>query len=237
MIISDWQMPGLSGSDLCHAVRSEEFDGYTYFILVSSHDTPEDTMNGMFAGADDYLVKPLRLAELRPRLIAGDPSTSLHSELDVQRSTLKAENRKLATAASVDPLTGLGNRRSLDRDLNVLAARVERYGHSYCVSLMDIDHFKSFNDRYGHPAGDRALRCVANQLRGQARSGDSLYRYGGDDFGTLSRAVAGQSDHCRREDASCGRTLSNHPRTKPFGSHDVECRSDAYGFQPRQPDL
>lgn len=182
VIISDWDMPGLSGSELCHSVRALDLDRYTYFIVVSSHDTPEDTVNGMYAGADDYLVKPLRLAHLRARLIAAERVTTLHSRLEGQRSILESQNRQLATAASIDPLTGLGNRRALDQDLQVLAARVARYGHSYCMSLVDIDYFKSFNDTYGHPAGDRALREVAAQLRHQARSGDSLYRYGGDEL-------------------------------------------------------
>jgi two-component system chemotaxis response regulator CheY len=182
VIVSDWEMPGLSGSDLCRSVRSRDLDRYTYFIVVSGHDSPEDAVEGMCAGADDYLTKPLRIAKLRARLIAADRVVSLHARLDGQRSALRSQNRELITAASVDPLTGLGNRRSLDRDLEVLGARVERYGHSYCMSLVDIDYFKSFNDRYGHPAGDEALRAVAAQLLGQARGGDSLYRYGGDEF-------------------------------------------------------
>jgi diguanylate cyclase (GGDEF)-like protein len=86
------------------------------------------------------------------------------------------------TAASIDPLTGLGTRRSLDQDLEVLADRVVRYGHSYCLSLVDIDHFRSFNSRYGYLAGDGAIRDVAAQLRRGARSGDWLYRYGGDEI-------------------------------------------------------
>jgi diguanylate cyclase (GGDEF)-like protein len=182
VIISDWEMPGLSGADLCQEVRSRDLDRYTYFIVVSSHGTTEDTLGGMFAGADDYLVKPLRVADLRSRLIAAERVTSLHAQLDTQRSDLRTLNRELATAASLDPLTGLGNRRSLDRDLEILAARVQRYGHRYCMSLIDIDYFKSFNDAYGHPAGDRALREVAGQLVREARSGDSVYRYGGDEL-------------------------------------------------------
>lgn len=182
VIISDWEMPGLSGSELCQAVRNQDLDRYTYIIVLSSHDSPEDTVKGMCAGADDYLVKPLHLADLRARLIAAERVTTLHSQLDIQRDALKSLNRELTTAASIDPLTCLGNRRSLDRELEVLAPRVKRYGHSYCMSLVDIDYFKSFNDNYGHPAGDQALSAVATQLRGQARTGDSLYRYGGDEF-------------------------------------------------------
>jgi diguanylate cyclase (GGDEF)-like protein len=139
-------------------------------------------MNGMCAGADDYLTKPLNVAELRARLIAANRVTALHEQLNDRRSALEISNRELTTAASIDPLTGLGNRRLLVQELEVLEGRVKRYGHSFCMGLIDIDHFKSFNDRYGHPAGDRALSAVAAELSKQARSGDSLYRYGGDEL-------------------------------------------------------
>ena len=81
-----------------------------------------------------------------------------------------------------DPLTGLGNRRALDEDLDLLEARVSRYGHRYCMALLDVDHFKSYNDTYGHQAGDQILQTVAAQLEAQARGGDALYRYGGEEF-------------------------------------------------------
>jgi two-component system chemotaxis response regulator CheY len=76
----------------------------------------------------------------------------------------------------------LGNRRALDEDLALLEARVSRYGHTYAVALLDIDYFKPYNDNYGHQAGDEVLRTVAAELRDQARSGDALYRYGGEEF-------------------------------------------------------
>jgi diguanylate cyclase (GGDEF)-like protein len=76
----------------------------------------------------------------------------------------------------------LGNRRALEEDLALLEARVSRYGHTYCVALLDIDNFKSYNDSNGHQAGDEALRTVAAKLIDQVRSGDALYRYGGEEF-------------------------------------------------------
>ncbi|HYP22776.1 MAG TPA: GGDEF domain-containing protein [Actinomycetota bacterium] len=81
-----------------------------------------------------------------------------------------------------DALTGLGNRMALDEDLDQLQARVTRYGHRYCVALLDVDHFKAYNDSYGHQAGDQALRTVAAQISAQARGGDAVYRYGGEEF-------------------------------------------------------
>ena len=182
VVISDWIMPGLSGVDLCRRIRSDEQAAYTYIIMVTSNGGPEAIFDGMGAGADDYLVKPVDLGGLQARLIAAARVTALHRGLSEQRAELNERNGELTNLARLDPLTGLGNRRALEEDLELLEARVRRYAHRYCVALADIDHFKSYNDTYGHPAGDLAIQDVASQLRLQARAGDSLYRYGGEEF-------------------------------------------------------
>jgi diguanylate cyclase (GGDEF)-like protein len=107
---------------------------------------------------------------------------ALHEELRLQRSTLERLNSLLFDDARRDPLTLVGNRLRLTEDLAAAAARVERYGHQYCVALLDIDFFKPFNDTLGHPAGDLALRSVAQALAGGVRAGDTVYRYGGEEF-------------------------------------------------------
>ena len=182
VVVSDWTMPGLTGVQLCRDIRASETGAYTYFILVTGRGDVQDVFAGMNAGADDYLVKPMHFNDLRTRLIAAKRVTELHEELAIQRAELVGLNDRLNAMTMRDPLTILGNRRALEADLNVLEARVARYGHSYCVALIDVDCFKSFNDTYGHQAGDRALQAVATQLRMQARSGDAVYRYGGDEF-------------------------------------------------------
>jgi two-component system cell cycle response regulator len=118
----------------------------------------------------------------RARLIAAARVTSLHRQLALQRTELEGLNHELTAIARRDPLTGLRNRRALDEDLELLEARVTRYGHRYCMSLLDVDLFKSYNDAHGHQAGDEVLQAVATQLKEQARGGDSLYRYGGEEF-------------------------------------------------------
>jgi two-component system cell cycle response regulator len=182
VVISDWMMPGLSGPQLCRNIRAQPASDYAYFIMISANGTPEHIREGMSAGADDYLVKPLDPDELRIRLIAAARVTALHSTLARQRAELERLNLELTAAVLKDPLTGLGNRRAMEADLELLDARVNRYGHSYCLALLDVDDFKSFNDTYGHQAGDLALRAVASQLRYHGRATDSTYRYGGEEF-------------------------------------------------------
>ncbi|MDP9296144.1 MAG: GGDEF domain-containing protein, partial [Actinomycetota bacterium] len=89
---------------------------------------------------------------------------------------------ELAAIARRDPLTGLGNRRALEEGLVLLEARVARYGQRYCMAMLDVDRFKSYNDTYGHQAGDKVLQAVAARLKDEARGGDALYRYGGEEF-------------------------------------------------------
>ena len=182
VVISDWMMPGLSGVELCRNIRAHSPRGYTYFIMVTSHGDLDQILEGMTAGADDYLVKPLNPDDLRLRLVAAERVTALHGRLGRERTQLEGHNDALTAIARLDPLTGLGNRRALDEDLAMLEARVARYGHRYCMALIDVDFFKSYNDIYGHPAADQILQAVAAALTSQARAGDALYRYGGDEF-------------------------------------------------------
>jgi diguanylate cyclase (GGDEF)-like protein len=182
VVISDWIMPGLTGLELCQRIRNRNAGDYTYLILLTSQESVAQAHEGMSAGADDYLIKPLDRDDLEVRLIAAARVTYLHSQLARQRGELEDLNLELITVARRDSLTGLSNRRALDEEFEKLEARVTRYGHRYSIALMDIDHFKSFNDLYGHQAGDQALREVAARLAAATRKGDSLYRYGGEEF-------------------------------------------------------
>jgi diguanylate cyclase (GGDEF)-like protein len=181
VVISDWSMPGLTGLELCRNIRAH-VGSYAYFIMVTSNRKREHILEGMHGGADDYLVKPLDPDDLQVRLIAAARVTALHQQLGFQRKELEGLNRGLTAIALLDPLTSLGNRRALQADLEMLEARVARYGHQSCLALIDIDFFKGYNDTYGHLAGDEAIMAVANQLKQRARAGDAVYRYGGDEF-------------------------------------------------------
>jgi DNA-binding response OmpR family regulator len=137
VIISDWMMPEMDGLELCNKVRdaAESRDSYTFFVFLTALGDKEHALKGLQAGADDYLSKPLDRTELRARLIAAVRVISPHKELTQQGEALKRLNRELFWQARTDPLTHLGNRLRLREDLEILKARVDRYGHTYCVVL------------------------------------------------------------------------------------------------------
>jgi two-component system chemotaxis response regulator CheY len=181
-IISDWMMPGIDGIELCRRVRQDARPGYTYFIFLTALGDKEHLLTGIEAGADDYLTKPLDREELKVRLINASRVAALHYQLAQQRGELERLNRELFVQARTDSLTQLANRLKLREDLEVLRGRVERYGHKYCAVMCDIDFFKLYNDNYGHIAGDQVLQAVAETIVKECRSGDQVYRYGGEEF-------------------------------------------------------
>ncbi|MEW1808468.1 diguanylate cyclase [Pseudarthrobacter sp. NPDC080039] len=175
VVVTDLKMPGMDGLSLCRAIRTADTDTYTYLVLVTSHGSRNDVLAGMDAGADDYVTKPLDPFHLHTRLLTAQRVTTLHTDLAESRAALSEQAR-------TDPLTGLRNRLTLSEDLEELHSRSARYAQGFCVALCDIDDFKSYNDTYGHPAGDTALQAVANVLSSQARDSDRIYRYGGEEF-------------------------------------------------------
>lgn len=184
LILSDWKMPRLSGVDLCRRAREAGREGtsYTHFVLVTALDSKESFLEGMRAGADDYLVKPVDFDELDARLHATLRVAAVHEELVVKTRALERDSQRLAAVARTDPLTEVANRLRLREDLQALGDRALRYGHRYCAALCDIDWFKSYNDGFGHLAGDHAIRVASHAIQEQLRRGDGFYRYGGDEF-------------------------------------------------------
>jgi two-component system chemotaxis response regulator CheY len=168
VVITDWQMPGMDGTALAKAIRSHGTSAYSYVVVLTGAADETVARLTMEAGADDLLLKPLDVAQLERKLIAAARVTALH--------------RRMHADARHDPLTGLGNRLRLAEDLEILCGRVARYAHVYSVVLLDIDNFKGYNDSSGHLAGDDVLRAVSRALDQQIRSGDALYRYGGEEF-------------------------------------------------------
>jgi two-component system, cell cycle response regulator len=184
VVISDWMMPGLDGPALCKKIRNQadSRDGYPFFIFLTALGDKAHHLEGMQAGADDYLSKPLNRDELEVRLMAAARVTSLHRQLTEQKKELEKLNFEFFNQVRRDPLTRLSNRLRLREDLETLRARVERYGHSYCAVLCDVDYFKLYYDHYGHLKGDKVLQKVAEAILQSFRTGDTSYRYGGEEF-------------------------------------------------------
>ena len=183
IVLADWAMPYLDGLDLCRRLRSMDSAGaYTYFIYVTAFLDQDHYRRGLEAGADDYLRKPVDLDDLRARLASARRVIGVHRSLVRQNAALKRDSQAALSAARIDSLTELANRRALDEDLKAVFAHVARYHRTYSVGIGDIDQFKAYNDRYGHLAGDELLRRIAVAIRRELRDGDGVYRYGGDEF-------------------------------------------------------
>ena len=139
----------------------------------------------MRAGADDYLPKPIDLDDLEARLIGAARIVRAYRQLARSNVVLHHDSEVSFRAARVDPLTQVANRLQLEEDIEALQSKTSRYGRPVVVSMCDLDGFKRYNDRYGHPAGDEALRRVAQAIRSTLRRADQVYRYGGEEFLTV----------------------------------------------------
>ena len=175
LAILDWMMPGMDGTSICREVRKLNRQPYIYLILLTARGYKEHLIEGLEAGADEYLTKPFDPYELKARLRSGARIVELQDSLIQARDALRDQ-------AMHDSLTLLLNRRaSLDFLLSELV-RAQREHHPLSVMMLDIDFFKSVNDRFGHLGGDEVLCEVARRLRKSARSYDLVGRFGGEEF-------------------------------------------------------
>ena len=196
LTLLDWMMPEMDGIEVCRKVRKLVPEPYRYIIMLTARGSQEDVIEGLEAGADDYLAKPVDMQELKVRLRAGERIVDLQAQLVHARNTLEFQ-------ASHDMLTGLWNRTAIldavDRELS----RAARQQARLALVMADLDHFKNVNDSHGHPAGDAVLRHIAGRLRDGMRRYDLVGRYGGEEFlfilpGCDVSQAALQTDRLRR---------------------------------------
>jgi diguanylate cyclase (GGDEF)-like protein len=173
--ILDWVMPGLEGIDICRKVRERSSQYYVYSILMTAKTSTHEIIEGLQAGADDYIVKPVHIEELRARLLVAQRILRVHQELINTREVLREQ-------ATHDHLTRLLNRAGIMDRLEREMDRSGRTGEPLSVLIIDIDHFKQVNDIYGHLAGDQVLAQVAGRIKDSIRSYDAVGRYGGEEF-------------------------------------------------------
>jgi len=183
--ILDWMMPNLDGLELCRRIRSTQRLAGMYVILVTGRDSREDLVMGLGAGADDYMTKPIDIAELQARIGVGIRVAKLQHSLTRSVSELKATRDHLARLASTDVLTGVYSRRGWFELAEKEFSRSCRYGRVFSLLMADLDLFKRINDTYGHEAGDRALTQFGAMLRKTCRGTDVIGRIGGEEFALL----------------------------------------------------
>lgn len=175
LAVLDWMMPGLEGPQVCERLRSDHDRPYTYLLLLTARSQKEDILRGLESGADDYLTKPFDAQELRARLHVG------RRVLDLQDNLINARE-DLRFRATHDDLTTIPNRGVI---LDVLArehSRQLREGGVFGIALLDLDHFKYVNDKFGHLSGDAVLKEAARRINGLLRPYDMVGRYGGEEF-------------------------------------------------------
>lgn len=172
VLLLDVQMPGMDGHQLCAELKADPLLQDIAVIFVTAQDQPDDETRALHAGAADFITKPFN-------------PTVVHARVRTQL-TLKAQADLLRELAFVDGLTGVHNRRHFDARLQAESRRAQRSRAPLAVALADVDHFKRYNDHYGHQAGDACLQAVARALKGEVyRAPDLLARYGGEELVAL----------------------------------------------------
>ena len=184
IILLDAQLPDIDGFDVALKIRAlEKAEDWTAIIFLTSMAKDEDLARGIEVGGDDYLMKPISEVVLKAKIRA------MHRLVEMQRSLVKVTqqlndaNVRLQKLSATDGLTGIANRRMYDELALREWRRCERMRKPFALVMIDVDHFKLFNDKYGHQTGDECLKKVADQVgRAAPRATDLAARYGGEEF-------------------------------------------------------
>jgi two-component system, cell cycle response regulator len=178
IVITDWMMPDLTGPELCQKIRASSKALYTYLILLTSMCESNSLVNGLEAGADEFLTKPFDPAELQARLRVGRRIVQLQLQVE-------AKDRQLEETSRIDVLTGLPNHRAIQEWAPWEIKGAAQNGFSIWVILADVDSMGKINDACGREAGDAVLKEFAKILRDSSRSADICTRAGDDKFASI----------------------------------------------------
>lgn len=189
IVITDWLMPVMDGLEFCRALRATDWGQSMYVIMLTGEETDEKIIEAFEAGVDDYVIKPISPRALSARMRAALHYVQLLGAWENDRAQLKQfaadlaiSNRRLEYAAMTDLLTQLPNRRAGMEALGSYWSASRRTGQPMAALMIDVDLFKSINDRHGHAVGDRVLQAVARAIQAAARKDDSVSRIGGEEF-------------------------------------------------------
>lgn len=188
LVVTDWMMPGMDGIGLVRNLRKTEMGRDMYVLILTGAEEENRVVEAFEAGVDDFVKKPFSPPILVSRVNAGERLVRLRDEMSRDKKRLRHQmaelailNRKLSTSAVTDPLTQLPNRRYAMARLEEAWLKHKSPGEVSLI-MIDIDHFKSVNDTYGHDAGDAVLKDVANAMKAKLRDSDTVCRLGGEEF-------------------------------------------------------
>ena len=184
IVLLDAILPDIDGFDIAKEFRSmEKGDEWVAIIFLTSMDKDEDVARGIEAGGDDYLLKPISEVVLKAKMSAMRRLVEMQRALVEVTQELNAANKELQRLSTTDGLTGIANRRFFDELSAREWRRCERMNKPMALVMVDVDHFKKYNDTYGHQGGDECLKSVAAQVaRAAPRASDLAARYGGEEF-------------------------------------------------------
>jgi diguanylate cyclase (GGDEF)-like protein len=185
LVLLDVVMADIDGFAVCRWLKMNAETRDIPVIMLTVRTSVADRVEGLNIGADDYLAKPFEDQELEARIFAALRVKATHSELRDRNQQLESMLHHVEALASTDALTGLYNRRRFADVLRREFAVTKRYKNTLSCLLLDLDHFKQINDRFGHEAGDQVLKEVARRITGSLREVDLAARYGGEEFVVL----------------------------------------------------
>jgi len=188
LLVVDWMMPRMDGTELCRKIRDANLNRYVYCILLTAKDDQRDVLEGLQAGADDYVRKPFNPQELQLRIKAGLRMVLLEETLAEKNNELLELNQKLEELARIDSLMKIANRHCFHEAVERMHGQWTRYGQEYGLLMCDVDFFKQYNDTLGHQAGDHVLQEVAGAIKSAIRQTDEAFRYGGEEIVVLLTA-------------------------------------------------
>lgn len=204
LILLDVMMPTVDGNEVARRIKHNTALPFIPIIMQTALDSTESKVEGLEAGADDYITKPIEFAELKARLRSMLRIKRLQEELEERERQLLEANERLRHMSRTDALTGLENRRSIEQQLDHMFAHGERLSEPLACVMSDLDRFKMVNDTHGHHAGDAVLKQFAAILKKAAREIDVVGRYGGEEFivllpGTVPDAAVTFAERVRKE--------------------------------------
>jgi two-component system cell cycle response regulator len=182
LILLDVMMPVIDGIEVARRIKGNASLPFIPIIMQTALDSTENKVEGLEAGADDYITKPIDFAELKARLTSMLRIKRLQEELQEREHQLLEANERLKHMSQTDALTGLDNRRHLEDRLREMFEHARRLKEPFSCVMCDLDRFKTVNDSYGHQAGDAVLKQFARILRRDVREIDRVGRYGGEEF-------------------------------------------------------